>query len=171
MSDEANAWGHADLELMQYAAVNLFWRRAALDNAQRALAALSYDVRVVDCEKGWASFQAQLSSLLRWEEQFGYSPWNGNLDALNDGLSGYPFPGNNKSALALVGFHQLVRGNKRSSSVVLDLLEYQSRQHLLFSKRLVVLVQTDDNRFVPPSVGGRAPRWNREEWMDKNRGL
>jgi len=112
-----------------------------------------------------------MSSLLRWDEQFGYSPWNGNLDAFNDGLSGYPFPPSNKAVLALVGFHSLVRANKNSSDVVLDLLEYHSRQFLLFSKRLIVLVQTDDNRFLPPLAGGRTPQWNREEWMGQNRGL
>ncbi|WP_296617837.1 hypothetical protein [Sphingomonas sp.] len=168
---DASVWGQADLEFMQHGAVNLFWRRALLDDARQALEALSYDVQLIDCEQGWSSFQTQMSSLLRWDEQFGYSPWNGNLDALNDGLSGYPFPSSNKAALALVGFHSLVRNDRRSSGVVLDLLEYHSRQFLLFSKRLIVLVQTDDNRFVPPLVGGRTPQWNREEWMNKNRGL
>ena len=171
MSNEAFAWGQVDLELMQYSAVTLFWRRALFDDARRALENLSYDVQLIDCEKGWASFQSQASSLLRWDEQFGYSPWNGNLDALNDGLPAYPVPANNKAVLALVGFHSLVRSDQRSSNVLLDLLEYHSRQFLLFSKRLIVLVQTDDNRFVPPLVGGRTPQWNREEWMNVNRGL
>lgn len=171
MPDEALAWGQADLEFMQQGAVNLFWRRSVLEDARLALEALSYDVQVLNCEDGWAGFQAQMSSLLRWDEQFGYSPWTGNLDALNDGLSGYPFPSSNKAVLALTGFHSLVRNDKRSSGVLLDLLEYHSRQFLLFSKRLIVLVQTDDNRFMPPLAGGRTPQWNRDEWMDKNRGL
>jgi hypothetical protein len=58
-----------------------------------------------------------------------------------------------------------------SSHVVLDLLEHHSREFLLFAKRLVVLVQTDDNRFAPLPLGGRTPRWNPAEWMNKNREL
>lgn len=171
ISDSETDWHRADLELMQHSAVNLFWQPSVLQEAQQELAALSYGVATINCLEGWESFRAQMSSLLKWDEQFGYAQWTGNLDALNDGLRGYPFPPSNRAALALIGFHSLVRGDKRASHVVLDLLERHSRNFLLFAKRLIVLVQTDDNRFDAPQVGGRQPQWNGQEWLNSNRGL
>lgn len=171
MSDSKTGWGQADLELMQHSAVNLFWQPSILRDAQQALAALSYEVTTINCVEGWASFRTQVSGFLKWDEQFSYSPWTGNLDALNDGLRGYPFPLNNRAALTLTDFHVLDRSDPRASHVVLDLLESHSRDFLLFAKRLVVLVQTDDARFYPPTIGGKRPQWNRQEWADKSRGL
>ena len=164
-------WGRADLELMQHSAVNLFWQSHVLHEAQEALASLSYSLATIDCGDGWERFKTQMSAHLRWEEQFGYAPWTGNLDALNDGLTGYPFPANKRAVLTLTSFHTLVRSDERASHVMLDLLEAHSRDFLLFAKRLIILVQTDDNRFDCPSLGGRRPMWNSQEWSDHSRGL
>jgi len=171
MSDGKIDWGKADLELMQHSAVNLFWQSRVLHEACHALSDLSYSVTTINCADGWESFRAQMSKFLGWEEQFGYALWTGNLNALNDGLSVYPFPANNRAALVLTGFHALVRSDKCASHIMLDLLETHSRDFLLFAKRLIILVQTDDNRFDCPPIGGRSPMWNRLEWSDQNRGL
>ncbi|MDH7975855.1 hypothetical protein QH494_27060 [Sphingomonas sp. AR_OL41] len=161
----------ADWPLLRDGAVNLFWNPEILVEARRALSAIGYDVAEISCERGWESFAQQLSPLLNWEAQFGYAPWTGNLNALNEGLREYPFGPSRRSALILSGFHTLVGADKTASHGVLDLLESHARDHLLFGNTLIVLVQTKDNRFECPDIGGRRASWNHKEWFNKNRGL
>jgi hypothetical protein len=161
----------ADWPLLQNGAINLFWKQELFEEARRALEGLNYEILMVDCRSGWQTFQDQISTALKWREQFGYAPWNGNLDAFNDGLRDFPFGPSKQSALALRGFHVLVEEARDRADTVLDMLEYAARDHLLWSNVLIVLVQTDDPRYQCAPVGARHANWNRREWMDSNRGL
>ena len=73
----------ADWRLLQEGAVSLFWKPQVLDAAKDDLKQLGYEILDIECGHGVEHFRAQVSLALRWEEQFGYSPWTGNLDALN----------------------------------------------------------------------------------------
>ena len=112
-----------------------------------------------------------MSVALNWDGQFGYWPWTGNLDALTDGFREYPFGPEGRGALILDGFHVLAQTDKNYAHIVLDIIESASRDLLLHGKILIGLVQTDDNRYVCPPVGGRRVNWNRRELMDRDRGL
>jgi hypothetical protein len=103
--------------------------------------------------------------------QFGYGPWNGNLNALNDGFRGYPFADAGRSALVLEGFHGLVAMDGDFAHQVLDIIERQARNHLLLGKILICLVQTDDNRYNCAAIGCRSANWNPREWLNADRGL
>lgn len=54
---------------------------------------------------------------------------------------------------------------------VLDIMESNSRDLLLFGKRLIILVQSDDPGISFEPVGGRGVGWNRKEWLNRSRGL
>ena len=112
-----------------------------------------------------------MSSALKWQEQFGYEPWTGNLNALNDGMRYYPFGPSGRSALVLTGFHHLVAADCERAHIILDIIETAARDHLLEAKLLIALVQTDDPRYSCSDIGGRNARWNSREWLDANRGL
>ena len=159
----------ADWQLLQNGAVSLFWQPSVLDDAQQALAALGYEIAEISCEAG--RFKAEMSRALKWQEQFGYSPWTGNLDALNDGLRHVPFGPSGRMALTLRRFHELVAVDADFAWKVIDLIEYNARDLLLEGKLLIGLVQTDDNLYACPPLGGRSVRWNGQEWLDKDRGL
>lgn len=160
-----------DYRLLQNGAVSLFWAPAILEETQQELSRLGYDLLEVSCLPGASSFERQMSDALRWEDQFGYAPWNGNLDALNDGLGYFPFGPSGKAALTLRGFHALVSRDAEFAWHILDLIEANARYRLLEGKILIALVQTDDNRFTCPPIGGRSPRWSGAEWTDRERGL
>lgn len=161
----------ADWPLLQNGAVSLFWNPAVLASTQAALAALDYDIAEISCGAAVPSFEAQMSQMLMWNYQFGYSPWTGNLNAFVDGVRGYPFGPSGRSALALKGFHHLVAADEEFAHAILDILEGAARDHLLWGKFLIVLVQTDDPAFVCPPVGGRSAQWNCHEWSNADRGL
>lgn len=171
MFDDDADYDRADYALLQNGAVNLFWDRTVLDDARQALARLGYDEAVITCDAGWSGVHGQFTSVLEWHHQFGYAPWTGNLNAFHDALRGYPFGPSRRCALVLSAFHALVREDRLASEAVLDMLEYHARNHLLWGKVLVVLVQTDDRLFEGPMVGGRQAGWNRREWLASSRGL
>jgi hypothetical protein len=109
--------------------------------------------------------------VLRWKEQFGYEPWTGNLNALNDGMRDYPFGPSGRSALVLVGFHHLVAKSEELAQAVLDIFESAARNHLLLGKLLIALVQTDDPHYFCSGLGCRSANWNPREWLEAKRGL
>jgi hypothetical protein len=160
-----------DYRLLQNGAVSLFWAPGVLEEAQEELNRLGYDLLEVSCLVGPFSFERQMSDALRWEDQFGYAPWTGNLDALNDGLGYYPFGQSGKAALILRGFQALVSRDADFAWHILDLIEKNARYRLLEGKILIGLVQTDDNRYTCPPLGGHIPQWNGREWTNRDRGL
>ena len=171
MELRSTEWGQNEIELMANSSVTFFWQPEILRRTSDQLEELGYEVKILDASHGWHRFRLQISDLLNWESQFGYAAWTGVLPALNDGLGGYPFPQSGKAALVVTGFQELVRTDERSSLSVLDLLEIHSRNFLLFGQRLIVLVQTDDNRFHCPKIGACTPGWNESERMNGSRGL
>jgi hypothetical protein len=161
----------ADWPLLQNGAVNLFWNPVVLAETQKALASLEYEIAEVLCGTRKPSFEVQMSSVLKWGDQFGYEPWNGNLDAFNDALRYYPFGPSGRAALVLSGFHYLVASDPKRAHVILDLIESAARNHLLEARLLIVLVQTDDPQFSCPDIGCRNANWNHHEWSVASRGL
>jgi len=160
----------ADWRLLQNGAVNLFRQAAYLEEAKRELASLGYetiDLAFSDLDQ----FKSDLSIALKWEEQFGYAPWDGNLDALNDGLRWFSNEGPERVALCITRFHGLWRADKRIAHALLDMIESQSRDALLVGKHLIAMIQTNDANFHPEGLGGRSAQWNEREWLDAKRGL
>ena len=171
MFDSDDYLDRPDWPLLQNGAVNLFWDARVLADAKKMLAGLNYDISTISGAGGLSDVYIPFSTLLRWEEQFGYAQWNGNLNAFNDALSGYPFGASKRSALILTSFHAIVADDRSASHAILDMLEAHARDHLLFGNILIVLVQTDDSRFECPEIGGRRANWNRRESLPKDRGL
>ena len=160
-----------DWPLIQDGAVNLFWNPDILAETEAHLQPLGYRFAEVSCRDGIEAFRRQMADALAWEEQFGYLPWSGNLDALDEGFRGFPFGPGGHAALVLDGFHLLVEDDGTYAHAILDIIEQASRDHLLHGKILIGLVQTDDNRFACPAVGCRPVQWNPREWLDSNRSL
>lgn len=161
----------ADWPLLQNGAVNLFRKPEILAGVRAGLTGLDYGISEVSCGTQVPSFEAQMSSALKWHELFGYEPWTGNLDALRDGMRYYPFGPSGRSALILNGFHHLVAVDSERAHIILDIIEAAARDHLLTAKLLIALVQTDDPRYSCSGIGGRNANWNDHEWLDANRDL
>jgi len=160
----------ADWPLLQNGAVNLFYKNSVFEAAAKQLTDLGYHVAHVRCNTS-GEFKADISVALNWEGQFGYKDWNGNLDALNDGLSSPPMNEKKLLAIACNNFEKLYVSDKKLAAGFLDIFEYQSRDHLLFSERLIALIQTNDPNFKSGELGSRTAMWNAKEWLNSDRGL
>jgi RNAse (barnase) inhibitor barstar len=60
---------------------------------------------------------------------------------------------------------------KKTSDVVLDIFARATRYHMLFGRRLITLVQSDDPQIRFDRLGGASATWNWREWLNKNRGI
>ncbi|MGE3272420.1 MAG: hypothetical protein AB7P40_26970, partial [Chloroflexota bacterium] len=74
-------------------------------------------------------------------------------------------------ALILHSYDLFCTGFQQAALAILDIIEDGSRWHLLFGRRLVALVQTDDPELEFERVGARPVTWNRREWLRAQRGL
>lgn len=166
VSDED--FSRADWELIAEGAVTLFWQKERFYEAKASLRSLNYTVVELACTTV-EKFTFELSSGLDWIGQFGYEPWTGSLDALNDGLRDPPFGPSGCLALCFERFDLLIAQDAPLANGVLDVVEYQSRDQLLKGRRLLALVQTDDGSFSTPALGGRAAWWNQAEWLNSSR--
>lgn len=81
----------ADWPLLQNGAVSLFWSHNVLRETRQSLEKLGYEIFDVEFGRKAPGFHEQMSHVLKWEDQFGYSFWNGDLDALQDGMRYFPF--------------------------------------------------------------------------------
>jgi hypothetical protein len=156
----------ADMALLRRGPINLVSNPAVLEEHLRALILLGYRLVRIRYEDT-RSFRTDISRALRWKEQFGYDGWDGNLDALNDGLRGEPFAASDLNLFCLEGFHGLVKDDARTARALLDMLCEASWDHLLHGKRLVVLIQTDDPAYETPPVGCHHGRWTARERHNK----
>ena len=160
-----------DWPLLQNGATTLFFNPQLVADAKHALTALEYQIADVYCASADHSFEQQVSDILQWEDQFGYEPWSGRLDALNDALRDLPFGPSDRRAIVFNGFDRIVARDPAFAHAVLDIFEGAARDHLLWSKLLIILVQTNDPGYSCPPVGCRSVTWNRREWMNSDRGL
>ena len=160
----------ADWPLLQNGAINVYLKPSLFEQAISDLHALEYRIIRLAFESQ-RQFEAELSLALKWQEQFGYSPWNGNLDALNDGFRDEPLSSSDNTALCIENFQAYVREDEQAATGLLDIVESTSRDYLLFGKRLIALIQTNDPRFVRTGLGQRSTNWNPSEWFDSARGI
>ena len=156
-----------DWHLMQNGAVTLYFQTAILEEDVAWLRVHGYQIETIDC-RDVAGFQCQISRVLKFKEQFGYDEWTGNLNALNDAF-GIDFEGG--LVLCFLRYDLLKAAKPEFAQGVLDILESNSRDHLLFGRRLLALVQSNDPKIQFEPLGARAAGWNRREWLNENRGL
>jgi len=57
------------------------------------------------------------------------------------------------------------------AQVVADVFARAVRYHMLFGRRLLILIQSENPNIQLGRLGGLAPIWNRREWLNKSRGL
>lgn len=86
-----------------------------------------------------------------------------NLDAFDDCLSDIEITDEGGRAFVFKRYDAFAERMPRVAWHVLDIIEKQPRMHLLFGKRLVSLVQTDNLHIKFDAVGCRGINWNHRE--------
>jgi hypothetical protein len=73
--------------------------------------------------------------------------------------------------MVLIGFDVFAARFPHDAHAVLDIYALNQRSALIGGDHLICLVQSDDPRLTLAPVGATVPRWNRDEWFDRDRGL
>ncbi len=153
-----------DYWLLREAAVTLVWKIEILERLREQLKKLNYRIVSIPIASKEQFIHDMEGALAR--------PWNGGIDALNDWLREDDIYGpNQRLVFCFENFHRLVEADREFAIAVLDVIERASRNALLDGWRMIALVQTRDNRFETPVLGGQSAGWNKYEWMNKDRGL
>jgi len=154
--------------LFQNGWVTMYWKTNVLESDCAWLRDHGYHIQQFATEH-WSSASDALRSLgvgLAFPDYYGQ-----NLDAFSDCLSDIEIPIHSGTAIVLLRYDCFAAVDPVTSHAILDILSRRARGHMLFGRRLAILVQTDDPKL---SFGPLAPThagWNRREWPNKNRGL
>src|ERR1044072_5062261 len=152
----------------QDGAVPLYFRPEFLAEDAVWLKAHLYRLDEFDCSS-WDSVEAMHEAVAKGLEFPDY--YGRNLDGLNDCLRDIEIPEASGRVIVFHRYDLFASKFPRESYHLLDIIETNSRLHLLLGRRLLALVQSDDPTISFDSVGAHPVSWNRREWLNKRRGL
>jgi len=89
--------------------------------------------------------------------------WNGNLDALSDGVNNWPLAGDARVAITVDNADRLKNWFGNKTNHIWDILQEAARMQLLFGVRMLVMVNT--------SSEGEATRWAKASGVSKLTGV
>lgn len=166
--NEPKDFQRLDWALLQNGAITLYLRAEFLAEDAEWLKSQHYRIDSFDCSvwNSEADMHEALTSGLEFPDYYGR-----NLDALNDCISDLEIPEESGRVLIFNRYDTFAAKYPRAAWVVLDIIENNSRLLLLFGRRLLALVQSDDPKISFESVGSRPVMWNRREWLNKSRDL
>lgn len=165
--NQAEQFQQLDWMLLQNGAITLYRRSLLLEEDVEWLRGHDYRVDRFDCSH-WDSESAMHEAFsfgLGFPEYYGH-----NIHALNDCVSEIEIPVEGGRVLVLSRYDFFAAKFPDLAWSVLDVMEINSRRLLLFGRRLIILVQSDDPGISFAPVGGRPVMWNTREWSDESRG-
>jgi len=166
--NESEDFQRLDWTLLQNGAITLYLRPEFLAEDAEWLKAHNYRLDSFDCS-AWVSEKDMHEALafgLEFPEYYGR-----NLDALNDCIGDIEIPEESGRVLIFHRYDVFAANFPIIGWTILDVVETNSRRLLLFGRRLLALVQSDDPKISFEPVGARPVMWNRREWLNKSRGL
>lgn len=163
-----STYSRIDWDLLHNGPINLYWRLPYVEADTSWLLAHGYQVDSFDASS-WDTeeeMHLDLKTKLEFPDYYG-----GNLNALNDCLRDLEISDDGGRAIAILHFDHFASRMPEVAWNVLDILADQSRNALLFGRRLLAIVQSDDVRFSLRPVGATSVHWNPKEWLNSDRGL
>jgi RNAse (barnase) inhibitor barstar len=149
-----------DWEILRNGPAYLYFSREVLAEHVAWFEQHGYRVQVFDCST-WTSeevFHKQMNQAFRFPDYYGH-----NLIAFEECFHGIDVPDNGGLALVLTSFDAFAKRFSDDAWDVLNIVALVSRYVLLMGKRLVVLIQSDDEDISIDKIGGRSPATNLKE--------
>lgn len=167
-SDDPDTFQSIDWRLLQNGSISLHYRPEVLAGNAEWLAARGYRLDELDCTR-WDSLETMIKELadnLNLEECYSL-----NLDALSDSLFDIEIPEESGRVLIFHRYDYFAAKFPKQAWDLLDIIETKARTHLLFGRRLITLLQSDDPSIEFEPVGSRPVMWNWREWFNVSRGI
>ena len=177
VNDEQRDW-----IVLRDGAICLYWRQEILADdvdwlKSNGYRIISFDAAEWQSPSGWESERLMHESL---KAQLSFPDYYGkNLNALDECmLDDLVVPDSGGLVLVLNHYDLFfkpvqnpVSDGSSTAEVVLSIFARAVRYHMLFGRRLLILVQSDDPGIQFGRLGGDAAMWNHREWLNENRGL
>lgn len=171
-----------DWTILRDGGVCLYWRQEILTDELNWLKLngykiISFEVAEWQSASEWESRRRMHESL---KAQLSFPDYYGkNLDALDECmLDDLVVPDSGGLALVLNHYdrfshpvHTHASDEISIAEVVLSIFAKAVRYHMLFGRRLLILVQSDDPTIQFGRLGEVTACWNHREWLNKNRDL
>jgi RNAse (barnase) inhibitor barstar len=157
-----------DMRLLQNGAIALYHKNPVLSEDAAWFESAGYTSYVLDAAR-WitpADFHGEAKRVLGFPDYYA-----GNLAAWIDCLGDLAIPDDGGVVIQLRHFDAFARAQPQLAQTILDSIESTSRKALIFGRRLLALVQSDDPRVRFERVGALPVTWNPREWLDSDRGL
>ena len=154
-----------DWELLRSGPIALFHKQNVLKDAIEWLREQGYSVAEVDCHS-CCSEAAILRVIL---QSIGISVMEPTYQGFVDYLYHHEIADEGGFAFVLRGFEQFASADQEAAEAVLHAISLAAYGKLLFGKRFITLLQSDDPRISFNPIGGQSPVWNRREWSDASR--
>ncbi|MGY0235492.1 hypothetical protein [Longispora urticae] len=167
--DSARGMHPEDFTLLHYGHLHLFRNTWALSRLTTDLAELGYEIAEVDaavCADADDLREAVIAAIADWPTGYGRETWPGFNDGLMDHLLTAERP---YLVLVLKGLDQARARDAAAVAGLLDRLASIARWHLLFGRRLICLIHTDDMDLEIHGFGGEHVRWSRHEFLIRYR--
>ncbi len=157
-----------DWQLLQNSPIILYYQASILSEDFAWFKAHGYWIDHFDC----STWNSELLLHQTLAKELNFPKWyGGNLDALNDCLSDIEIPKESGRVLVFDRYDVLASKRPQAAWQVLDIIAHKARYHLLFGRRLLALVQSDDSKIFFAEVGACPVSWNRKERARNHRGL
>ncbi len=161
-TDDEKTFQQLDWSILQNGWVSLYLRSQILKDDLKWFKNENYNIVKFEC-KSWTDeteMHKQLKQELHFPDYYGE-----NFDALNDCLSYLEIEKKGQ----IIVFNHIDKIDIKLAYVLLDVFANNSRRHMLFGEKLIVLAQVDNPDFRIDSVGGSPVCWNKKEWLESNR--
>jgi hypothetical protein len=166
--DQARGVHPEDYELLHHGHLHLYRQAWARDRLLHDLTNLGYVV--VHINAAPLSEAAQVRDAIADTVAGWPDTWRGSWPGFSDGLMDCLLDANRQLVvLVLEGFDRIRRDDGFAAHHLLDALASTARWHLLFGRRLICLIHTDDPDLDLGDLGGENPRWSRHEFLIAHR--
>jgi RNAse (barnase) inhibitor barstar len=151
--------GRLDWEILQNGWSSLYCSAAILESDLNWFRKSDFMIIEIDCSN-WTNLNSMHRSL---STAFSFPDYYGNnLDSLNDCLSDVEIP--DEGLIVVFKHFEIVQ---RDVGVkIADIFANNSRRHILFGRKLILLIQVSSRDFEMPNVGGSPILWNSAEFFN-----
>ena len=150
--------GRLDWAILQNGWSSLYCREDVLEKDLKWFRESDFKIIEINCSD-WTnlnSIHRSLSKELSFPDYYG-----NNLDALNDCLSDVEIPG--EGLVVVLKHFDIVQ--REIGLNIADIFANNSRRHILFGRKLILLIQVSSRTFEMSNVGGTPIMWNGAEFF------
>ena len=154
-----------DIRILRDGSICKFFKSAVLNEEIEWFNENHFEVVEMDA-RNWngKNIHKNLKEALNFPDYYGE-----NLDAFDDCIDDKYNERYKGLVLAFRHYDNFIEEDKEFGEAILDILACKSREWLVFGRKLIVLLQSDNPDLELSKLGGISPSWNGAEWFDKDR--